>query len=832
MRGPIVQCVDCKEQFSAIVDGDITPLARDHLDSHFATCHACRTGFEHFRQAMDALRTSQLIKAPPEFGERVVETATSRMERAALLDQASGEVLETSPRGVTDHPTLPTPTGSGRATVTAFPVLRWAAAAALLLAFGVIILQEMRIRDTDRKFDEIAQNVHRIADEADLDAQLRAMGLELVGDQWVPKAIAAGGGPGQVWFRGEWRAAGDVAEELGYRLDPLANWELQAMTERYLEQEGYEKIEGRWIHRGDIARFGDGKVETSPGVWKPVSELVDTWHRDQGHVFVDGAWLPPDHREASRASLAVDPKAVGADAHAVTRQLARMHLGAGVRFRGLTLYPLLAPRQTDAADITLLHRADVRIAETAAPFAVEVSNRGAADVFLMPGDLLSGGRFDRVVASARIVPAGATETVAVYSANTATYREDAAFDARSGHDLAPLLVRKALGSDLGQAAVWGTGGEYARLTKERLKVALPGLYADEKLESAWIDFDVAYYAMPAADDEMVGVVVGVGDEIVCAEWFSCHRLLLENFDRMVRSAALEAIRQEQGAYWDSTYPNSVDGARDFLENVTRSDLARREGAADAVIEYGPNVLGSAAFHRSGDPAHVIVFDPTMDAVARAMEWSMYNPDDRQAAEIVAALRERILRGAAADERLARFRELASLRADDVAMLCVAYLEDSNEEIRIAAIAALERMPEPEALVGLMQWFEANASRDGEALAQAAAVLARTGGAAALHWMIAVIPRTAPGAAAVLVAALPTAAYSVADEALALGAAQVIADFWTTGGDAAAALEALTGRRFASAGEAQAWLRVQEHRDEFRRAFQGGHDHGNMSIPED
>ena len=839
MRGHTVQCFDCKEQFSAIADGEITSLARDHLDTHFASCNACRTEFEHFRQAMDALRTSQLIKASPDFQERVVETATSRIEREALLENASGEVLETSPRGVSDHPTLPTPTGSGRAALSAFPVLRWAAAAALLLAFGVILLQEMRIRDGEHRFDEIAGNFDRLAAEYDLEGQLRKMGLERVGDQWLPKEIADGGAPGQAWFRGEWRDAGDVAEQLGYRLDPLTDWELKALAEKYIEIEGYEKIEGRWIHRGDIARFGKGMVETTPGVWKPVSEMVDAWHRDQGHVYVDGTWLPPDHREAARASLAIDSKAVGDDPHAVTQQLARMHLGAGVRFRGLTLYPLLAPRQTDAADVTMLHRAgmDVAIAETADPFAVEVTNRGAGDVFLMPGDLLSGGRFDRVVASAQIVPAGTTATVAVYSADTGTFRAGDAFDARSGHDLAPLLVRKALGSELGQGAVWGAGGEYARLTQRRLTVALQDLYEDEKLESAWIDYDVAYFGMPAADDEMVGLVVGVGDEIVCAEWFSSHRLLRENFDRMVRSSALEAVRQEQGAYWNSTYPNSVDGARNFLENVTRSDLVRRDGASEAVLEYGNHVLGTAALHRgvSDEPAHVIIFDPTMDVVDLAMEWSMYDAEGAQAAQLLSALRGRIQRSASEGERLSIFRELASMRAADVARVCVSYLNDSNPRIQSEAIRALEKLHEPEAIVELMRWFEVNASRELAALAEAAAVLATVGGEEALHWMIATIPRTIPAAAAVLVGALPTSVFSVAREDLAVAAAQAIVDFWGRAGDDARAKDALsrlTGRTFASHGEAEAWLKIEANRDEFRRAFGTGHDRESHAIPED
>lgn len=828
-----MQCIDCKEQFSAVVDGEVTSLAREHLDSHFASCHACRAQFEHFRQAIDALRTSQMIKASPDFGERVVETATSRIERAALLEQASGEILETSPRGVSDHPTLPTPTGSGRATLTAFPVLRWAAAAALLVSIGIIVNQQMELRKAQQTSAELTDLMRQFADQTDIEKQLERIGIVRVGDKLVPKEFAEGGRRGQVWDKGAWRDPKDVAREHGFRLDPLASWEVMELTEKYLQLDGYEKIDGRWIHRGDFARFSSGEVMTSPGDWKRVSELVDAWHREQGHVYVEGAWLPPDHREAARASLAIAPQSVGSDPHAVTQQLARMHLGSGVGFRGLTLYPLLAPRQTDEADVTMLHRAggDVRIAETDDPFAVEVTNAGRGDVFLMAGDLLSGGAFDRVVASARIVPAGAMRRIDVYSADTSAFREDAPFDARSGHDLAPLLVRKALGSELGQGAVWGAGSQYALLTEQRLTVALAGLYEDETLESAWVDYDVAYYAMPAADDEMVGVVIGVGDEIVCAEWFSSHRLLRENFDRIVRSAALEAVRQEQGAYWDSTYPNSVDGARDFLGNVARTELA-----ASGALELGPNVLGSAALLRGGEPAHVIVFDTTMDAVARAMEWSMYDAESRQAERIVAALRGRLQAGLSEDERLARFRELASLRVADVGMVCASYLNDANPRIQSEAIEAIEKLREPETIVELMRWFEENAARGGAALEQVAAVLANVGGREVLYWMIATIPRTAGGAAGILVGALPSAAFAARDEALAFKAVQVIVDYWLAGGDgdrARPALATLTRKTFGSAAEARAWVVLEKNRDEFRRTWSGGHDEPhNHAIPED
>lgn len=804
-----MQCPDCREQFSAILDGEATPLAQAKLEEHLAACAPCRAGLNDFREAVRALQSTDVISAGPEFAERVTGTITRNLERAALLEPAASAPLEAAEPApaAPGAPTLATPRAS---VLPRAPGFRWAAAAVLAAVLGGALYMRDLIQELNRGIQELRASAGH------------------------PPAVTPPPSGDVVLYQGRAWTVKELAAHLGLKDRPFSGDELNLVVEQFLRQEGFEKVNDLWVRRDEIGLYGDGKIQVAPGEWVDAEAFVRRFHEGRGHVDVaGGGFVTRGYLEKTGGTMpVVDPGTLAADAHPAARALARLHLGAGTPRGSLTLYPLRAPRQIDPAGLITLHRAggDVAPLETGNPFTLQIANRGSDDVLLIAGDLLLGGAYDRVLAESAILPSGGKpQTLRVYSAESGAFRSSPAFDERSGHELAPLLVRKALGSDLGQAAVWAAGYEYARLAGAR-SVGLAALYATPTLESLWVPYDTAFWELPG-DEEAVGVVIGVGDEVVCAEWFGSNRLLRENFDRILRAAALEAIRREErGAYWNSTYPNSLDGARAFLENVVRAEVPPVKSSGTYPLAFGSHALGSVTILVEGEdpkfPRHVLhalVFDPTMEAVAAARKWARYETDPRQAEQFLRALERQMKEAAKPEDRLALFRQLAALPPSmpGTVRLWSTTLSGGTPDLQAEAIAALRQSPDPEAVTALMSFFDASAASGSALLEPAAEALMASRSEAATVWMINSLARATPEAAKALLPRIPKALYATraGDEALALETVRKIGAFWE--GPSAQAdlaplisetLERLTKEKFQSRQDLDFWMQHSDKRD--------------------
>ncbi len=75
------------ENFSAYVDGELTPAERAHVDEHLATCMQCRVALERFRRTVGRLNSLKRT-APVSFLENV-QAQINRRSRGRFFKKRS-----------------------------------------------------------------------------------------------------------------------------------------------------------------------------------------------------------------------------------------------------------------------------------------------------------------------------------------------------------------------------------------------------------------------------------------------------------------------------------------------------------------------------------------------------------------------------------------------------------------------------------------------------------------------------------------------------------------------------------------------------------------------
>jgi hypothetical protein len=65
-------CNDAQHDFSAYWEGDLPALRRERLESHWSTCEHCRTEYETFAAAMQAVQALPHLEAPADLTSRVL----------------------------------------------------------------------------------------------------------------------------------------------------------------------------------------------------------------------------------------------------------------------------------------------------------------------------------------------------------------------------------------------------------------------------------------------------------------------------------------------------------------------------------------------------------------------------------------------------------------------------------------------------------------------------------------------------------------------------------------------------------------------------------------
>jgi hypothetical protein len=318
---------------------------------------------------------------------------------------------------------------------------------------------------------------------------------------------------------------------------------------------------------------------------------------------------------------------------------ANWRLAEPVSYETLTIFPVVSPQSADTSGfITLdegLSSGEVVVSEQGADMIrrnrdgapvpqyqyqsasvnqLVLINRSKRPLLLLAGELVSGGKQDRIIAKDRIVAPGAPPLpLDVFCVEHGRWSNGVQFSA--GNMMVHPSVREAAALDQAQQQVWnavrsGTTATTAGVAGGASSdAATPGrvVVGEAPLSEARIQTEIAaaaptqayqkIYNSPAtaapinsyADEvqrrfakaveglkgeRVIGVVVAYGGEVAWADVFASPELFERYWPKLVRSYCVEALARPQ-----IRERATIEDARDFLKPLTGRETAETEPGA-------------------------------------------------------------------------------------------------------------------------------------------------------------------------------------------------------------------------------------------------------------
>ncbi|MCB9230483.1 MAG: hypothetical protein H6581_02395 [Bacteroidia bacterium] len=205
-----------------------------------------------------------------------------------------------------------------------------------------------------------------------------------------------------------------------------------------------------------------------------------------------------------------------------------------------------------------------------------IENTSNDTVFIMAGELIKGGKQDRVIAQdLKIPPKSGKVDLSVFCVEHGRWSYGDTEEKFNGYGkVSSLNVRKAAVQEKDQQAVWDS---VANITAKNGASSHTGTYNElEKSRKLQVDLDkyVSHFThLPYDGKEVVGMVGVTGDRIIGCDIFATHDLFQSQFNNLLHAYATEAITNGESV---TLQPKVVD---DYLAELL--DESKQDAFIDA-----------------------------------------------------------------------------------------------------------------------------------------------------------------------------------------------------------------------------------------------------------
>lgn len=282
-------------------------------------------------------------------------------------------------------------------------------------------------------------------------------------------------------------------------------------------------------------------------------------------------------------------------------------IGAPISEGGLTVFPLRPRGTPDTSEYLVLDEAFatkvLTVHETDRQGSVgtlHVSNRSAKPIYAMAGELLLGGKQDRVIAQSIVIAPGAKRApVPVYCVEHGRWQgRSASFE--SGKALGHKSLRqKAMFA--GQSEVW----DEVASTNESLKTRNESDTYRKAARKLEVDTAQATRRILAALDAApgtTGLAVAVGGEVTAVETFAAPALFAKLREKLVASYVAESLRLGKAG---PSRPVAEKDVVSFMERASRAPQKRtKEGASSRAVDFEDAGVSGEHVMDKGKPAPV------------------------------------------------------------------------------------------------------------------------------------------------------------------------------------------------------------------------------------
>lgn len=300
----------------------------------------------------------------------------------------------------------------------------------------------------------------------------------------------------------------------------------------------------------------------------------------------------------------------------------RYTLGAPTTVGTLTAWPVLDLAPGTRGEVITLAQALAAKTATVSEVggrgsvpALTLRNHGKLPILAVVGDIVIGGKQDRVVAATTVIEAGATVQIAVNCVEQGRWDAGAGGNGfgYGGRGEGDLVKTVQLAKN--QVATWAKVAEVNEEKAARLRGAAraklepsSGTYraslATEEVSAEAAPLVAALLPALQADARTTGLVAAVGSEIVSAEVFGDRAAWTDARGAVLRALALEALGNAAAGP-----PPGTDAATRFLHDALAGEekLRAPAGAATRVETAGEAAASAKVVSKEGKLLHMSAF---------------------------------------------------------------------------------------------------------------------------------------------------------------------------------------------------------------------------------
>lgn len=251
---------------------------------------------------------------------------------------------------------------------------------------------------------------------------------------------------------------------------------------------------------------------------------------------------------------------------------AKVNLLDAVDGENLRIYPLTysgtAKSFTTLRDALAKEQVIVKEKNEGEVNTVLMKNKSSSAVFAMAGEIIKGAKQDRMIENDLILPpnSGWIE-VAVYCTEHGRWHGDSKQFAGAALNASPAIRANAR-KEKSQSKVWEDVGSIQMDVMEcRTETeAFGDVYTSDEYKKDQDRYYKSLRNLPHKYPGMKGVLVCVGDDILCVDLFSSHTMLDKYWQKLLDSYIVEAMRgDEKGSV-------SLSEAKKFVDEYRKVDL--------------------------------------------------------------------------------------------------------------------------------------------------------------------------------------------------------------------------------------------------------------------
>jgi ARG and Rhodanese-Phosphatase-superfamily-associated Protein domain len=325
---------------------------------------------------------------------------------------------------------------------------------------------------------------------------------------------------------------------------------------------------------------------------------------------------------APHATVGAKPKELGPD-NPVSRFLEDCVVGPGREYRGLALFPITldgTEHPFPSVDIEAAHRKDaVALAETDASSAVKALGFGLDTVLILSGDVVTGGKLDRLILrDAAIRPRTEVRLPVLAVEKPSKRREKLTSFEPAGFLAPPYLRMAALRGDSARAVARLLDHYEPVLGVDPPAVSLSAVAFSARMQFLVADYLREFGRFPNdASGPVIGVAAVVGGRLLVYEAFGSPALFRTHWSRMLLSLAFAASGHEirAGIAGQPALVQPAEGPARFVPGISklRTALAGAKINLQKPLEFkaryvlrSPALVGTATEGPAGI-VHLAVF---------------------------------------------------------------------------------------------------------------------------------------------------------------------------------------------------------------------------------